>query len=199
MTEPARITAYLDGWEIDCCVGPLKVGKTQHWKLAVAKARRDDSQTPLAGEVTRGAGGAPILLTHGAAFALPQKKREAKGLLRSGTGMVYVDMHTELPDVPWTTVVVESIEVISVTYRSIDSRHYEQDPTIPAVIRPIEPDHRWLSVNVPDEADWPDVDEQGDEQAWLALSESAEVPPDNYVEDTLARLILRIVGTHSSK
>jgi hypothetical protein len=30
MNQPARIIAYLDGWQIDCCVGPLKVSKTEH-------------------------------------------------------------------------------------------------------------------------------------------------------------------------
>jgi hypothetical protein len=146
--------------------------------------------------VTRGTDGTQILLAHGAAFALPSKKRVAKKLIRAGTGMVYVDMHAEQPDVPWTTVVVESIEVITTAYRSVDARHYEADSTTPDVIRPIEPDHRWLSAQEPEESDIPD---EGDEQAWLALSFSAEVPTDTYAEDTVARLTMRIVGTHSSQ
>lgn len=178
------LTVRMEGWEIECCGGPLIFGSTVRYPLRFVASESADS-SEFTGDVGDDglfrSGSATFFLNEGPAGCGPVTMR----------GVPWVDRHL-LEGVPPTVGVIESIDIVTTTY-DVRGRLHTPSLTIPEVRRRAEPEHPWL--NPPELPDKP-VLPPGTTGRWVALSSIRERAPRPPVEsrESGALITLRVVG-----
>lgn len=148
MAGDGTVVVNIEGWEIECCFGPLRIGETVSWALRTLES----------------------------------------------TGEVGVARHFMDEPIVETVGVIESIDVVSVTYDR-EGRTYMPAVGVANTVRPIEPGHSWLA----EPQSWDDIlpaVEPGSDQldfSWVPMRRNALDLPRRKTEDSLARVTLRLV------